>query len=265
MAKSQALILVILLLVKLSVQDTQDNEVDDKNAFAEVAANFLKDQNNMQNIGSMMSNLMQSEGGKQIGDMLMGMAGNNGEATSQVLQGLGSILTQNADGKGGLDPAMLGNVLSMFNTAGGGKSANGPDVSGLLSLAGQFFSRQGNTDGLMDYLPTIMETVGTFMGLDGETPVGSHSDHNWFLPPVLEKMHILFEQFFHSEAGKNLLNNAGAEKLIKLFSDENGKFSYDKFVELLENQSFRRHWIRLITNKIAVVISYVADPKIQKK
>lgn len=265
MANAQVLFLVITLLVKVSVQNTQDNEVDDKNAFAEAATNFLKDQNNMQNIGSIMSNLMQSEGGKQIGDMLMGMAGNNGDATAKVLQGLGSVLNQNADGKGGLDPAMLGSVLSMLNAGGTAKNSNAPDVSNLLSLAGQFLAGQGNADGLMDYLPTIMNTVGTFMGLDGETPVGSHSDHDWFLPPVLEKMHILFEQFFHSEAGKNLLNSAGAEKLIKLFSDENGKFSYDKFVELIENQSFRRHWIRLITNRIAVVISYVADPKIQKK
>lgn len=266
MAKALFLVIAFLVVIKTSTQDTLDNEINDKNAFAEAASDFLKDQKNVQNIGSMMNNFMQSEGGKQIGDMLMGMATNNGDATAKVLQGLGSILSQKQDGKGGLDPAMLGSVLSMLNTAGGAKTASdGPDMGNLLSLAGGFLSQQGNAEGLMEYIPTIMETVGTFMGLDGETPIGSHSDHDWFLPPVLEKLHILFEQFMHTETGKNLLNSVGAEKLLKLFSDEKGKFSYDKFVELLENQSFRRHWIRLITNKIAVVISYVADPKIQKK
>lgn len=269
MARINIIFLVIAALAKTTLQNTADNEVDDSNPFIDAAAGFLQDQDNLQNLGSLMSNFIQAGGGKHIGNMLVGAAQNNGGATAQILQGLSSIMTPNSqEGKTGLDPALLGSVLSMVSAGAAAsqrKKDQGFDPSNLLSLAGNFLSQEGNLEAVMEYLPDIAQTVGSLFGVDGDFFSGKHQDHDWSLPPILERVHVLFEQFINSEGGKNLMNVIGAEKFIKIFSDENGKFNYDKFIELLENHSFRRHWISMVTGRLASGISFVADPKIQKK
>lgn len=331
----RVLILVIAVLAKNTIQDETDNEVDDKNVFADAAVNFLKDQQNLKHIGSAMNDFIQSGGGKQLGDMLMGAAsGDNGAAAGQILQGLGSLMSQNQKGKGGFDPSLIGSVLGMLNSGGGKSNDKGIDPSlignvlsmlttnnkeggkgfdpsmignvlsmlntdnkeggkgfdpsmignvlsmlnpdersknevfdpsNLLALAGNFVGQPGGAESLLDLLPSIVEYIGSFLGIEGDFFSGKHEDHQWTLPPILERAHVLFEQFINSEGGKNLINVMGAEKFIKIFTDDKGNFDYGKFVEMLENHSFRRHWISMVTTRMAEWITYLSNPKIQKK
>lgn len=245
-------VLVFTLLLSLTKQETSDNEVDDKvSAFADVAQSLLQDQN----IGSLVNNFIQSDGGRQLGSAVMG-AMNNG----QVMEGLGSILSQAGGNKGGFDPSMIMNMLALMGSSGRNTGADGGfDFGQLLSMAGTFFSQEGNAESLMDYLPTLMNSF------TANAPKSSHADHDWFLPPILERVHVFLEQFFNSETGRYIMNSFGLDKFMKLFADRNGNFSYDKFVELVENQSFRRHWLKIATSRMTTAISYISNPKLQKK
>lgn len=244
-------ILVFTLLLTLTKQETSDNEIDDKaTAFADVAQSLLQDQN----IGSLVNNFMQSDGGRQLGSALMGAVSNG-----QVMEGLGSILSQTGGNKDGFDPSIITNVLAMMTSNSGRSSQGGFDFGDLLSTAGAFFSQEGNAESFMDYLPTLLSSF------TANVPKTSHADHDWFLPPVLERFHVFFEQFFNSETGQYVLNSLGLDKFMKLFADQNGNFSYDKFVELVENQSFRRYWLKIATSRMTTAISYISNPKLQKK
>lgn len=247
-------VLVLTLLLSSTKQETSDNEVDDKvSAFADVAQSLLQDQD----LSSLVNNLIQSDGGRQIGSALMGAMGNG-----QVMEGLGSILSQAGGGgsKGGFDPSIIMNVLSMMGSSGRNSRGDGGfDFGQLLSMAGTFFSQEGNAESLMDYLPTLMNSF------TAKAPKSNHADHDWFLPPVLERIHVFLEQFFNSETGHYIMNTLGLDKFMKMFADRNGNFSYDKFVELVENQSFRRHWLKIATSRMTTAISYISNPKLQKK
>lgn len=246
-------VLVFTLLLSSTKQDSSDNEIDDKvSAFADVAQSLLQDQN----IGSLVNNFMQSDGGRQIGSAVMGAISNG-----QVMEGLGSILSQAGGGnKAGFDPSIITNVLALMGGSGrNSRGESGFDFGELLSLAGNFFSQDGNAESFMDYLPSLLSSFTS------NSPKSSHADHDWFLPPFLERIHVFLEQFFNSETGRYVMNSVGLDKFMKLFADQNGNFSYDKFVELVENQSFRRHWLKIATSKMTTAISYIANPKLQKK
>lgn len=62
-----------------------------------------------------------------------------------------------------------------------------------------------------------------------------------------------------------MFNTFGAERWVKVFADENGKFTYKRFIDMMENHSFRKHWIEMITDKLAGILSVVSDPTMQKK
>lgn len=106
-------VLVILFFVKSSLQDIENNEVEveDENPFKE-AASAIFPGNGQADLTGLLNNFMQGGGAKQIGDMLLGAVTKN-DITSQIMQGLSSILEQKeGDKKGGLDPALLANVIS---------------------------------------------------------------------------------------------------------------------------------------------------------
>lgn len=251
------------------VKTTSGNSIDEEiNPFAEAAAAILQEQN-AQNIGGILNNIVQSGGAKQIGDMLMNAATN--ENTGQILQGLGSML---GGAQGQFDPSILGNVLSSFmqtqnqRTNNEEHDSNGFDFASLLTLVGPFLGNtlQAGNEGrnLLDLVPVLLQSYNAFMGPEAEKRAKGHEEHAALVPPVLERVHVMFDHFVHSDLGKQIINTIGAEKFMKIFSDENGKFSYMKFVDMMENHSFRRHWIRLVTNRIASFLSYLSDPNVQQ-
>jgi hypothetical protein len=255
MATKHLIFLVILVISHRSLGDLTDNKIDDESSpLAEAAADILKEQN-LQNVGGMLNNLMHSDGAKQLGDILSQAA--TGDNAGQILQGLGSVLGQAK----GLDPSMLGMVMNMFQQGSGKKSDDSFDI---LSLLGSIMGQSGDKN-LWSYVPMILQTANAFLGPEADERARAHGDHADLMPPILEKLHLLFDHFINSEMGRQLVNTIGAEKFVKVFADENGRFTYRRFVDMLENHSFRKHWIKMITKKIAAIISHVSDPKIQKK
>lgn len=111
------------------------------------------------------------------------------------------------------------------------------------------------------FMPAAMDFVNSVYGPEAQQREKRHAEHSWAYPPILERGHILAEHFLSSEIGKKVMNTVGAEKIIKIFADETGKFSYDKFVQLMENHSFRRHWIHLVTLRMGKFIEYYSNSK----
>ncbi|RZB73453.1 uncharacterized protein BDFB_004767 [Asbolus verrucosus] len=254
---TKQLILVILVIVNPSFEGTTDNRIEDVDPLDEAKAAIWKEQN-AQNIGGMLNNLMQSDGAKQLGDMLVNAAG--GESGKQILQGLGSILGQGQN----LDPSVLGAAMSMFQAANSENGDEGLNPGTILSFLGNLMGQSGQNN-FISYLPMFLQTMNAFFGPEAEERVRKHSSHSDMMPAFMEKIHILSDHFMNSEMGKQLINTIGAEKFVKIFSDDKGNFSYRKFVDMLENHSFRKHWISIVTNRIALVISHISDPKIQRK
>lgn len=166
------------------------------------------------------------------------------------------------EGKG-IDPSIISTVLSslgsMQNTGGNKQGFDMESILGVLQSSGF-----GLSD-ILNYAPMLMQTIESFVGPEAYEREKEHEGHAWMLPPGIEKLHLLFDHFMHSDMGKAFIGNIGAEKFIKVFRDENGRLSYAKFVDLLENHSFRRHWIHMITTRLLDFVAYFADPYTQKK
>ncbi|CAG9821983.1 unnamed protein product [Phaedon cochleariae] len=311
-------------------------EADNLQKFKKNKNSYPDAPNVLEGIGALMGAL----GGANQG----GAGGNDAGA---LLQGLGSLLG-NKEGQGGLDPAVIGNMLNMFvqsqgDSKTGTKSKDSKtknpkkaeksrsdqpdfDIGDLLSLASNFIGqpqtgkkglriervslslhkiilgegvwaessticfgryrlgniveeysstlaslnvtgkdKNGGQEGnFMSYLPMIMQLINSFTGPEAESRAKSHESHSWLLPPFLEKLHVVFDHFINSDIGKQIIAALGAEKTFKVFLDEQGKFSYQKFGEMMENHSFRRHWIRLLTDRIAGFLVYVSHPTVYK-
>lgn len=101
MASNYLIFLVTLVLIGTSSQSTSDNTVDDdSNPIADAISEVLKKQNT-ENIGALVQNFLQEQGGNIIGDALSNLGKQNAGA---LLQGLGSMLANQGnnekDGKG---------------------------------------------------------------------------------------------------------------------------------------------------------------------
>lgn len=239
-------LLVIFILLGSSLQDTSDNQIDEPNPFAEAAAEILKSQN-AQSIGGMLNNLLQSDGGKQLGDIL----------NNDVVKNLGSMI--------GKDPNIVGSMLDLFQPASQKEEGgDGFDPSFFLQLLGNVMGQDGKQD-IWSYLPMFMQTINSFVGPEAAERARAHSEHAQLLPPFMEKMHLMFDHFLNTEFSKRMFNTFGAEKWVKIFADENGKFTYKRFIDMMENHSFRKHWIKMITDRLAGILSVVSDPTMQKK
>lgn len=114
----------------------------------------------------------------------------------------------------------------------------------------------------MQYAPMILQTISSFVGSEAEQREKRHTDHSSKLPPSLEKLHVGFDHLMNSEMGKYIVDYVGAEKSFKIFKNDKGEFDYKKFTEMMENRSFRRHWIKLLTDRLTDTLHYISDPKV---
>lgn len=206
----------------------------------------------------------------------------------------------NGGGGGGFDPAIIGNVLEMFtqsddedsgaqqkrsNSNGGGGSESGIGLDTILQVASAFMNTQGGSEkkttqhaqhtqqkrsvpeepesenGFMNLLPLIMQAVSSFAGPEGQSTQERHKSHAWVLPPFLEHLHVLWDHFSNSELADALYEKSGVNKIMKGFKGRDGKVDYDKLFESLNNQSFRRRWIKSATLYLADWTSYLANPE----
>lgn len=298
-----------LIIVMISVQfcalaySTQrpSSQDDEPSPFLDIASSFLESFSQNQNggggsgldgiagIASMIGNMVQSsDGGKQQ------------SGAAQMIAGIGSMIAASQGGNGGgggFDPAMIGNVISMFAAANGGgrdKRSNDGGGSGLdtvLSIASTFlnnysqnqddddvetneihqekrnpYKKNEAADGLMNLLPIVMQTLSSFSGAEMEKTEQKHRDHDHVLPPFLEKIHQGWDHFTQSELSDVLYKKLGLDLVFKGFVGRDGKLNYDKLFDSLQNQSFRRRWISKAIMYLADWANYyITNPEVFKR
>nr|XP_040225195.2 uncharacterized protein LOC120950877 [Anopheles coluzzii] len=207
-------------------------------------------------------------------------------------------------GGGGFDPALIGNVIQMFAGAVGGNAddtadepvrrqqqsggkrqkrkapaeqAQNPLVDTVLTMASSWLanynnvdqdrdsSNGGGADALVNLLPLAVQAFQSFSGPEMERTQAKHKDHSWVLPPFLENMHIMWDQFTQSELAEALWMKLGLHTVFKGFVGRDGKLDYDKLFQSLQNQSFRRRWIKAATIYLAEWVNYIANPEVYQR
>ncbi|XP_030749746.1 uncharacterized protein LOC115877644 [Sitophilus oryzae] len=250
----------------------------------------------LQGLGTLLTNDKEGDNENNGGAALLqglgsviAAAATNGQGKGQdnsVLDGLSSLLG-GQNGQGGINPEMIGNVINMFantqqakvpkhkkgasskvkkNKKAKSKKDAEFDLSDAINFASSLLSKGKSTgSSFMDYIPTIMNTINAFTGPEAQERADSHSGHKGTIPAIIEKFHLFFDNFLHSDMAKKILNYIGSEKAFKVFHDKDGKFSTDKFQSLIENHSFRKHWISQLTGRLIDFLKFIADEKTQNQ
>lgn len=249
----------------------KEEDTDASDAFMEAAQALFSGANN-NDIGGLQdvaSAFMQSDAGKQVGDMLTGgKAKNNG--VGEILSGLGTLLSGSRGGQG----VDLGSVIQAVSSTFGQKQPNnevnneesGMNFESMLNLASMFVGQGNNAEGLMGLLPMILDTVSSGdHSNDHHKKKHDHSDHSWWVPPILENFHVMWDHFSNSELGQTLWKNSGLANIVGQMTDSEGRIQYEKIFDSFENPPQRRRWIKSLTNFVAEWISHIADPATQQR
>lgn len=308
---------IVLALIVSPVTPEKDEE---ESPLLEFAQSLLQESVRNQNggsglnvLGGLVQGFMQTEGGKQIGDMLAGNTkGNNGAA--ELLSNLGTIwqAARKMNNPGGesnkqeasFDPSIIGTMFDLFSSLNkattdtdnnnvdennndgqaqkrsGGRKKNkeeGVDWETMLSFAGNIISSMSNNqqkgkssgsgnglESLLSLLPVIMNTMSGQHNIHASHSIPHHV-HEQFLPPFLENLHEYWDHFSNSEFGRTLWENSGLADLVKVFTDEKGNFQTEKIFASLENNNFRRRWVRSISSFVAQWVKHFTDPQIQTR
>uniref|UniRef100_A0A182Y8S4 Uncharacterized protein n=1 Tax=Anopheles stephensi TaxID=30069 RepID=A0A182Y8S4_ANOST len=123
----------------------------------------------------------------------------------------------------------------------------------------------GGADALMNLLPLAVQAFQSFSGPEMERTHAKHKDHSWVLPPFLENIHVMWDQFTQSELAEALWMKLGLNAVFKGFVGRDGKLDYDKLFQSLQNQSFRRRWIKAATIYLAEWVNYIANPEVYQR
>ncbi|XP_032680005.1 uncharacterized protein LOC116848234 [Odontomachus brunneus] len=215
---------------------------------------------------------------KQVGDMLLEKRTST-DSVNQIISGLGSFMAGGQNNQG-FDMSMVGsilNVLSTMNNDGQAshakrlandvedrKQEHGIDWASVINMGSALFQQSANTDMVMGLVPMVLEALGHGTD-DHEGGSKDHSGHSWFLPPILENIHVMWDHFSNSELGQTLWKNSGLMKVIAHVSDQHGNIHYEKILESFEDPAIRRRWIRSLTNFVAEWLSHVTDPVNQQR
>lgn len=228
-----------------------NNKVDDSNPFLDIATSFLQETfanqqggrssgggiggNGIAGIAQLIGNLVQQDGSKSNG---------GGLGAAQILTGISQLMNANGGGNSGsgsgFDPSIIGNVIEMF-TAGGDSSDDDDDdqqqvkrrkrsndggigIDTILNIASAFMGNTNNVDshadkaneGLMSLLPMAIQAINSFNGPAGEKVHAKHKDHQWVLPPFLERIHVLWDHFSNSELAEALWEKSGVNQIFKV-------------------------------------------------
>lgn len=231
-----------------------NNKVDDSNPFLDIAASFLQETfanqqggrgggngigaNGIAGIAQLIGNLVQQDGSK---------SNNGGIGAAQILSGLGQLMANSGGNNGGsggsgFDPSIIGNVIEMFTS--GDSSDNDDDqppvkrrkrsnnsvqdsgigIDTILNIASAFMGNANSVDshsdksseGLMSLLPMAIQAINSFSGPDGDKIHAKHKDHQWVLPPFLERIHVMWDHFSNSELAEALWEKSGINQIFKV-------------------------------------------------
>lgn len=250
-------------------------------------------------IASMLLPLMANAAGG--GGSGSSKSGNDG--VGAILSGIGSMLANSqgggGGGGGGFDPALIGNVIQMFaganeepqrRSAGSNKrqkrakaDEGNPILDTVLNVAQTWLANQNSIDRdddgsdrepqhpgfngetLVNLLPLAVQAFQSFSGPEMEKTQEKHKDHSWVLPPFLEHIHVMWDQFTQSELFQAIWTKVGLDTVFRGFVNRDGKLDYDKLFDTLQNQSFRRRWIKAATIYLADWAHYIANPEVYQR
>lgn len=203
----------------------------------------------------------------------------NLDSVGQIVSGIGSLFSGNENGQG-IDFSMLRSVLDGVigsnqkdHTERSSRGVEtkqdlGIDLEGIVNIGSMLMGRNGrNSELIMGLLPMLLSNfAGESNEIDGApSKIHDHSGHSWYMPPILENLHVMWDHFSNSELGQTLWEKSGLAQFVGQMSDPEGRIQYEKLLDSFENPSLRRKWIRSLTNYIGEWISHVSDPQIQQR
>lgn len=291
----KTLFVAILLTTGLFVTSADD----EPSPFLDMASEFLQATLSNQNGGGGgIGGIAQVLGSLMQGDTA-GSSGGSGGGAAQLISGIGALLQNMNQGgdksnSGGFDPAMLINMVSMFASTMNQQPSQGrnkrtaesetPTMDAILTMATTFLSNMNTEDkttaargdrggskqengapAWMELLPTVLQAVQAFTGTSMEETEKKHKSHAHVLPPFLEHLHVMWDQFQNSELAQALFARMGLDKVFKGFVGRDGKMDYEKLFDTLENQSFRRRWIRNAIIYLADWANYLSNPEVYQR
>ncbi|XP_050339951.1 uncharacterized protein LOC126766131 isoform X1 [Bactrocera neohumeralis] len=189
----------------------------------------------------------------------------------------GAGARSNGGGDAGIGLDSILQIASVFMNANSGGSGSGqqqqqhPHHQQRRSAHANVNTRENEVEdsedngGFMSLLPLVMQAVSSFAGPEGQQTQEKHKGHAWVLPPFLEHLHVVWDHFSNSELADALYEKSGVNKILKGFKGRDGKLDYDKLFDSLNNQSFRRRWIKSATLYLADWTSYLANPEVYLK
>lgn len=74
-----------------------------------------------------------------------------------------------------------------------------------------------NGEALMSMLPMVMQAFQAFSGSEMEKTEQKHKDHS-YLPPFIEKIHVMWDQFSNSELADALYKKIGLNNVFKVIN-----------------------------------------------
>ncbi|KYM88890.1 hypothetical protein ALC53_02656, partial [Atta colombica] len=253
-----------LLLVLIGLTSSEKNNEDDaSNIFIEEAKNLFS----QQSLEDMAQKFAHSDAGKQVRDMMFEKRSDTTDGISQIISGLSSLMSGGENNH----LSMMGSFLDLL-TAGSKRSArdmehkeeSGIDWGNIISMGSMFLQQNANNDVTLGLLPMLLDSLGHGMK-DNDAGNKDHSGHSWFLPPILENIHIMWEHFSNSELGQTLWKNSGLSTVIAQMRDEKGDILWEKILDSFESPTIRRRWIKSLTNFVAEWISHISEPINQQR
>ncbi|KAK5644446.1 hypothetical protein RI129_005746 [Pyrocoelia pectoralis] len=236
-----SVLLLIIALAQTTVQDSYEENEIDTDGFENIISTFLL-----------------SKSGQELGKTLLTMgAGGN---ANQILDGIGAILGNGGEGSGKIDPTFLSSALNLLvmNKDAIGKNE---EQSPILSWVVELFAKEGGLQNLMSFLPTALSSINSFIDEEGK---GDKSGSDWILPPIIEKVQEFATLFMNSELAHTLTAILKDMEVYKMVVDKRGKINVEKIFALLENHSFRKQGIEIITERIGAIASRLFDPSLRE-
>lgn len=276
-----------------------EQPVEEPNQFLDAAKGFLEEaleknpevakNSGLNALGGILQMMKNTDGGSKLSELLSGLnlpAGNNNGkgVASEILAGIAGMLEKNSEG---FDPSLLnqvadvlGNVASAAEqsneiTGSGAKTA--PNWGSILGVVGSLMSSMGDKNGESGSLEGFLNLLPM---LTGNTPSGhvhfadneledaaehEKSKHQNYKPPFMHIFAEFWEHFKRSEFGEAVWRKSGLESIFMMFVDDEGYFQVDKIFESMEDSSFRRKWVKSLSNFVGEWVNHISDPQTQNR
>ncbi|KOX72386.1 hypothetical protein WN51_01485 [Melipona quadrifasciata] len=264
---------VLLVLLAAANCEKHEEEVDASSVFLEAAKSFFSNKDNLNGLQGLAKAFLQSGDRKRAGNGFDG--GSNLDGVGQIVSVIGSLFSGSEKGQG-IDFSVIGSVLDgVMNSDKGGKRSSRSveakqeaaiDLKGIMNVGSMLMGHNGNSDLMMGLIPMLLSNFGNDNNeVDGaSSKVHDHSGHSWYMPPIVENLHVMWDHFnihFLMYTRITLVNAVGKRHLgMKIDSSQYIKpaVSYVKeLVALASEKGFimSRVNAREISNRLSDVIN----------